>query len=385
MPKTIDEINKKIKKGEAVVLTAEEVKEMASSSGIKEVAKKVDVVTTATFGPMCSSGAFINFGHTRPGIRMAKIWLNDVPAYAGLAAVDAYIGATELSETDPNYGGAHIIEDLIKGKDIRLKAIGTGTDCYPRKTVETYINKDNINECFLFNPRNAYQNYNAATNSSKKTLYTYMGILLPNFGNVTYSTTGELSPLLNDPGLRTIGIGTRIFLGGTQGYVAWNGTQFNTTTARNRKGIPIGPSATLALIGNLKKMKPEYIKPAIFEHYGISLFVGIGVPIPVLDQEIARAVSIRDRKIETLLCDYGAEGHPPIARVSYEELKSGSIVINNRKIKTGPLSSIYVARRIAKVLKRWIVSGRFLLSEPVAPLPRRSRFKHLIIRKGGKR
>ena len=253
MPKTIDEINQKIKNGEAVVLTAEEVKEMAASSGIKEVVKKVDVITTATFGPMCSSGAFINFGHTKPGIRIAKAWLNDVPAYAGLAAVDVYIGATEISETNPCYGGAHVIEDFIKGNNIRLRAIGTGTDCYPCKRLETYINKKDINECFLFNPRNAYQNYNAATNSSKKTLYTYMGILLPNYGNATYSTTGELSPLLNDPGLRTIGIGTRIFLGGTQGYVAWNGTQYNTTNPRNRKGIPIGPSATLALIGDLKK------------------------------------------------------------------------------------------------------------------------------------
>ncbi|HOI48544.1 MAG TPA: homocysteine biosynthesis protein, partial [Prolixibacteraceae bacterium] len=88
--KTYEEINRKIKAGEAVVLTAEEVSEMARSCSPEEIAERVDVVTTATFGAMCSSGAIINFGHTTPPIRMEKIRLNGVPCYEGLAAVDSY-------------------------------------------------------------------------------------------------------------------------------------------------------------------------------------------------------------------------------------------------------------------------------------------------------
>ncbi|MDD5600893.1 MAG: homocysteine biosynthesis protein, partial [Actinomycetota bacterium] len=180
MGKTIEEINEKIKSGSVVVLNAEEIIEYVAEKGVKRTAKEVDVVTTATFGPMCSSGAFLNFGHPDPPIKMTKVWLNDVPAYAGLAAVDAYIGAAELSETEGmKYGGAHVIEDLISGKPVKLRAIGYGTDCYPRKEIETYITKDTINQAFLFNPRNCYQNYYAATNSSGKTIYTYMGKLLP--------------------------------------------------------------------------------------------------------------------------------------------------------------------------------------------------------------
>jgi len=114
--KTVAEINEKIKKGEAVVLTAEEVSKMAETASPEEIAKKVDVVTTATFGAMCSSGAFINFGHADPPIRMEEITLNNVPVYGGLAAVDTYVGATAESKTDPTYGGAHVIEDLLKGK-----------------------------------------------------------------------------------------------------------------------------------------------------------------------------------------------------------------------------------------------------------------------------
>ena len=150
MAKTIEEINQKIKNGSAVVLNAEEIIGYVKEKGIKKTAKEVDVVTTATFGPMCSSGAFINFGHSDPPIKMAKVWLNDVPAYAGIAAVDVYIGATELSETEGmDYGGAHVIEDIIAGKPIRLKAISHGTDCYPRKEIETFITRETVNQAYL--------------------------------------------------------------------------------------------------------------------------------------------------------------------------------------------------------------------------------------------
>ncbi len=111
-----EEINEKIKRGDAVVLTAEEFIELVEQSGLEKAAKEVDVVTTGTFGAMCSSGAFLNFGHSEPPIKMVKCWLNDVPVYKGLAAVDAYLGVTSMSESRPfEYGGGHVIEDLVSG------------------------------------------------------------------------------------------------------------------------------------------------------------------------------------------------------------------------------------------------------------------------------
>jgi uncharacterized protein (DUF39 family) len=369
--KTFAEINARIKKGEAVVLTAEEVIKMADEQGLEATAAKVDVVTTATFGPMCSSGAFLNFGHSDPPIKMAKVWLNGVPAYTGIAAVDAYIGATELAEGREDYGGAHVIEALAAGRSVRLKAVAQGTDCYPRKELEAYITKESINEAFLFNPRNAYQNYGAATNSTDRILYTYMGMLLPKFGNVTYSTSGQLSPLLNDPYLRTIGVGTRIFLGGAQGYVAWNGTQHNPARARGENGVPVGGAGTLSLIGDLKAMSPEYLKAAVFKNYGVSMFVGVGIPIPVLDADMARCVTVRDSEIKTMLSDYGVPGRsrPTLKVVDYAELRSGAVELGGRRVRTAPLSSLYKARQIAARLKEWIRRGEFFLQEPAAPLP----------------
>lgn len=366
--KSYAEINEKIKNGTAVVLTAEEVSELSKTLSSKEIAEKVDIVTTATFGAMCSSGAFINFGHANPPIRMEKIELNGVRVSGGLAAVDTYIGATDCNPSSPAYGGAHIIEDLIAGKNIVLEAWGKGTDCYPRKHIKTIINKETVNEAILYNPRNCYQNYNVATNSTDQIKYTYMGTLLPKMRNASYSTSGELSPLLNDPECRTIGLGTHIFLCGTDGYVTWNGTQFNSTKPENEYGIPTSNARTIAVTGDLKNMSTEFLRGAYYEKYGISMFVGIGIPIPVLDEDIAKRVSIRNEQIETTIIDYG-NGNKVLGKTNYAALQSGEIEINGQKVRTAPVASLAKAREIADILKSWIQKGDFLLTEPVRPMP----------------
>lgn len=387
MLRTFDEINARIKAGTAVVVTAEEVIALVKAEGIQAVAAKVDVVTTATFGPMCSSGAVLNFGHSDPPIRMEQIELNDVDAYGGLAAVDTYIGVTAESRTEGiEYGGAHVICDLIAGKSVRLKARGKGTDCYPRKEIDTTITLNDINEAYLFNPRNCYQNYAAGTNASGRIMHTYMGVLQPNLGNINYSTAGELSPLLKDPGLRTIGLGTRIFIGGAVGYVGWNGTQFNTSTERDENGVPKTPGATLALLGNLKEMDPEYIAPAVFTGYGVSLNIGVGIPIPVLDEAILEDLARGNDELFTNIVDYSIQSRkrPVLGRVSYAALRSGTVELNGKTIKTAPLTSLYKSRKIAETLKTWIAEGKFFLQEPIQTFPQGNALKPLEIRGGNR-
>ncbi len=375
--KTYEEINRRLKSGDAVVLTAEEVAEMAKEMSPEEIVEKVDVVTTATFGAMCSSGAIINFGHSDPPIRMEKIRLNGVPCYEGLAAVDSYIGATACDPKNPEYGGAHVIQDLLEGKDVVLEAWGKGTDCYPRKHIKTTININTINEFTLFNPRNAYQNYNVAVNTTSLIKHTYMGTLLPNLRNATYSTSGELSPLLNDPEFRTIGLGTRIFLGGTQGFVVWPGTQFHTTKPKNDFGVPVTNAATIAVMGNLKEMSSEYLQAAYYTKYGVSMFIGIGIPIPILDVDIAKRVSINNSQIETSVLDYGTVGTSKLGQVNYEELQSGSIKVKGKKIRTAPVASLSKARKIADELKKWLLNGEFEVNKPVQMFPSNTSLNNL--------
>ncbi len=375
--KTYQEINRKIKEGKAVVVTAEEIIDIVEKKGEVEAARTVDVVTTGTFGLMCSSGAFLNFGHTSPKIKTSKIWLNNVPAYGGIAAVDCYIGATSVVEDDPlnsihpgefNYGGGHVIEDLVAGNVIKLRVEGYGTDCYPARKFEKNLTIHDLRDAMLFNPRNAYQNYNCAVNMSDRTIYTYLGVLRPMMANANYSTSGQLSPLINDPYFMTIGAGTRIFLGGAQGYIAWQGTQHSWDVLRGANGVPKEGAGTIATIGNLKDMSPQWLVGASVLGYGVSLYVGIGVPIPLLNEEIVRYTAVKDEDIYAQVYDYGMD-YPngpaqSIGEVSYKELRSGSITLNGKKIDTAPMASYYKAREIAYILKEWIARGDFLLSEP---------------------
>lgn len=380
--KTFEEINERIKRGEAVVVTAEEMVEIVEEKGPEGAAKEVDVVTTGTFAPMCSSGAFLNFGHTRPRIKGHRVLINNVPAYAGLAAVDIYIGATEPSIDDPlnkvypgsfDYGGGHVIEDLVAGRTVHLLIEGYGTHCYPNRRVEMDLKLSDFRDAFLFNPRNCYQNYNCAVNLSDGIIYTYMGVLKPHAGNINYCSAGQLSPLLNDPFYRTIGIGTRIFLGGGEGYVVWHGTQHNPHVPRTSEGVPKAPAGTLAVIGDLKGMSSEWLKGASIQGYGPSLFVGIGIPIPVLDEEMARFTGVKDEDIYAQIVDFSRD-YPQmevkvLGEVSYKELKSGKVLFQGKEVPTVPLSSYVKARQIAEILKEWIKEGRFLLGKPQGRLP----------------
>lgn len=378
MAKTYEEINEKIRSKRAVVMTAEEVVEIVEKKGVEKAAEEVDVVTTGTFGAMCSSGAFLNLGHADPPIRMTKIRLNGVEAYGGLAAVDTYIGATAM--VDPpatGYGGGHVIEDLIAGKRVHLQASGPGTDCYVRKSIDTWIGLDDINEAYIYSPRNAYQNYGIATNGSDRTIYTYMGKLLPRMKNASYSSAGALSPMLNDPHLDTIGIGTKIFLAGGEGYVTWQGTQFKTTV-EEVNGVPVGGCRTLALAGDMKQMDDRFVRGLDITGYGMSIALGIGVPIPILNADIMRNCAITDDKIFAEMVDYSLpSGRTCLQRYSYEELRSGSIEYNGKKIRTSALSSIYGARMVADELKSWIENGEFLLDKPSRMLPKEASVKSL--------
>jgi uncharacterized protein (DUF39 family) len=380
--KTYKEINEKIKNGDVVVVTAEEMIDIVNDNGPESAAHEVDVVTTGTFAPMCSSGAFINFGHSSPPIRASQVSLNNVSAYGGIAAVDCYLGATEPCMDDPlnkaypgefNYGGGHVIQDLVAGKKITIKASGYGTDCYPNRSIEKKVKLSDIPMATLCNPRNAYQNYNCAINTGNRTIYTYMGVLKPKMNNANYCSAGQLSPLFNDPLFKTIGIGTRIFLGGGIGYVTFYGTQHNPDVERASNDTPMKPSGTLFVMGNLKQMSDQWLVGISMLGYGCSLAVGLGIPIPILNEEMARYTSVSDDNLFTHIIDYchdnALKRKNNYGRISYAELKSGEISIEGKKVQTVPLSSMVKAREIADTLKQWIQKGSFLLGAPQETLP----------------
>ena len=388
--RTIADINDKIKRNKVVAWTAEELKAKVADIGISQAFKQVDVICTGTFEPMESSGAIINLGHTDPPIKIRQCWFDGVPAYAGFGAVDIYLGATAMTETsinetnelrslnkvNPNRGGGHVIENLIAGKSVAVKAIGQGTDCYPRSNFETSITKDQLNQFYLFNPRNLYQNFIVGVNGGDRPLYTYLGTLQPQLRNAVYSNAGAISPLLNDPDLEVIGIGTKIWLGGSIGYIAWEGTQHFPRQKRLENRTPIGPAATVALIGDAKQMNSKWVRGCYFQNYGPSLMLGVGVPIPVLNEQVVRNCSVLDHEIVAPIIDFAIPRRvrPTFGLVTYAQLKSGQLKIDGKKVRVAPLASIAFSRLVAEELKNEISQGQFTLSKPVSLLPKTTTF-----------
>ncbi|MDD1720244.1 MAG: homocysteine biosynthesis protein [Methanoregulaceae archaeon] len=361
MEKSIALINERIRDGNAHVVTADQMPAIVAELGEEGALAEVDVVTTGTFGAMCSSGAFLNFGHAEPPIRMERVWLNDVEAYGGIAAVDAYIGATQQSDTQgEEYGGAHVIEEFVSGRSIELRAMSKGTDCYPRRTIATELLLEDLNQAVMCNPRNAYQRYNAATNSSDRLLHTYMGTLLPSFGNITYSGAGTLNPISNDPKFRVIGGGVPIFLGGGKGMVIGEGTQHS----------PGGGFGTLMVTGDMKGMDPGFVRAATMHGYGVTLYVGVGIPLPVVDIGVVRSTAVRDEDIEVDIMDYGIpqRSRPSLRKTTYAELRSGTIELSGEDVRTSSLSSYRRAKAVAVALKEWVVRGEMLMAAPTRPI-----------------
>jgi L-aspartate semialdehyde sulfurtransferase len=386
--RTIAEINDKIQRGQVVVRTADEIKALVAEVGVTQVAKGVDIVTTGTFEPMEASGAMLNLGQTDPPIKIRQCWLDGVPAYAGFGAVDLYLGASQIAEypgselldteereasdaRSRQRGGGHVIEDLIAGKSIALRAVGQVTDCYPRASFETTITRDRINQFYLFNPRNLYQNFIVGVNGGDRPLYTYLGVLQSRLGNAVYSNPGAISPLLNDPDLHLIGIGSRIFLGGGVGYVSWEGTQHFPLQKRLPNRAPIGPAATLALIGDAKQMDPRWVRGCYFRGYGPSLMLGVGIPLPVLTEDVIARCAIQDKDLVAPVVDFSIPRRvrPTFGLVSYAQLKSGRLTIDGQSVRVAPLASIHLSLEVARELKRWLEAGTFTLTEPVAPIP----------------
>jgi uncharacterized protein (DUF39 family) len=380
--KTIKEINERIRKGKAVVLNAEEMTRAVREMGKEKAAREVDVVTTGTFSPMCSSGMLFNIGQEPPTIKTSRLWLNDVPCHAGLAAVDSYLGCTEPFEDDPlnkvypgqfKYGGGHVIEDLVRGKGVRLKAQAYGTDCYPRRELLKEVTLRELPFAQLVNPRNCYQNYNAAVNLTSRIIYTYMGPLKPNCRNVNFATAGLLSPLFNDPYLRTIGLGTKIFLGGGTGWVLGAGTQHNPKPKRTERGLPMSPAGTLMVRGDMNTMDGRYLRGVSIVGYGCSLAVGVGIPIPVLDEDMAWFTGVSDEDILMPVKDYGHDYPQGLPRVlthlTMAELKSGEVEIMGKPVQAVPVTSHARSLEVANALKQQIERGEFLLTEAQEKIP----------------
>ncbi|MBD3261569.1 MAG: CBS domain-containing protein, partial [Candidatus Altiarchaeales archaeon] len=134
---------------------------------------------------------------------------------------------------------------------------------------------------------------------------------------------------------------------------------------------------TLTVTGDLKQMKPKYLKAASLTGYGTTLYVGIGCALPVLDEKSIKDACVGNSQLTVGLIDYSvpSRNRPKLAEVSYQQLFSGQIQVAGKNIKTAPLSSIPKSLEISDELTEWIEDKSFYLTDPVETLPVKGKVK----------
>jgi putative methanogenesis marker 16 metalloprotein len=101
----------------------------------------------------------------------------------------------------------------------------------------------------------------------------------------TFSGCGEISPIRKDPNFHTFGIGTKILLNGSPGYIIGKGT-LSSSRRSNFSGF-----------ADMHNMDPEYMG-GFKTSYSPDVISTWAVPIPITNEEVLKTASITDDQIE---------------------------------------------------------------------------------------
>jgi putative methanogenesis marker 16 metalloprotein len=307
--RTIDQINRLLKQGKATVMTAAELSR-ALRAGTTVGFKDVHVVTAATCGLMSGTYAVLSFPVCPPSrfTRAAKVHLNGVEAYPGpcpnerIGLIDAVVFATRSSRSLPGYGGGHLLQDLCAGKQVIVEV---QTD--EGHHLQTAVRLSQMPHAVLHGSRHAFRNYVGFVNPSPRPVPTiFCSIPLPpRLTGATACGCGELNPIEKDPGLRTIGVGTRVLVNGAVGYVSGAGTRASAQRPN------------LSIAADLHAMKPTYMG-GFKTSMGIEPIQTWAVPIPILDNAALAAASVLDEHIGLPITDVA--GRQVLAMATYADL-----------------------------------------------------------------
>jgi len=312
--RTIAAINENVERGEAVVMTADELCNRVRSG--EEVSfEDVDVVTSATCSVKSGTYAVLSFkvAERDEFERAERVFLNGVPAFPGpcpnerLGIIDAIVYGT--SSRDEKYGGGHLFRDLVSHKEIEVLV-----ETVEGKTIETTTNLDEIPFARLSSTRNAFRNYNAFVNPEPNEVASIFSVskFEGAFKGLTFSGCGELNPLEKDPFLDTVGMGTRILMNGAEGFVIGTGT-LSSAEKPNLMGI-----------ADMHAMQPEYVG-GFRTSAGPEVWNSWAVPIPIVNERVLETAKRLDEEIKLSVLD--VHTRLPVGEITYADVWRDSSVM----------------------------------------------------------
>ncbi len=315
--RTYSEINQKISKGTAVILTVQELIEKLED-GEKVRFEDVDVITTATKALMSGIAGIFSFRLTPPKKirKFTKVSLNGITAFPGpcpnefLGIVDLILYGTNHSTTIKNYSGGMLFRDLVEGKTIKVCAEGENGE-----RLEREITLDDMQFARMMGTRQAIKNYFAMLNPSQDPVDTIFSVL-PLAGHkkqLTFSGCGALNPFQNDPDADVLGVGTKILVNGGEGIIFGPGT-------RNDKLKP-----NMQTIADFKGMKPEYMG-AFKTSYGLENICSIAVPIPILNENVLNQIIKSDNEVPLVILN--VVGRNKIGQISYGDVWDNNFYVS---------------------------------------------------------
>jgi L-aspartate semialdehyde sulfurtransferase len=320
--RSITEINQKIEKGEATVLSAEEVSQLVRE-GEEPKAEDIDVITTGTCGIMSGTAAILHIPVAEPGSfkKAKRILLNGVPGFPGpcpnewLGSVDLMVYGTSHSIYDADYGGGFLLKDLVRGNEIQVEVEST----YGEK-IESTTTIDEMGTAKMLGIRMAFKNYTAFVNPTEEpisSIFHAIDMKGP-YKSLSFSGCGELNPLQNDPLMKTVCLGSRVLLNGALGIVIGRGT-------RSSKEKP-----NMMITADMKGMDPHYLG-GFKTSAGPEIFDSVALAIPVLNDDILKQTYIKNEDIKLPVADirgrhsvlgytnYGTTWNGVDERPSYDE------------------------------------------------------------------
>ncbi len=356
------------------VRTAAAYRALVAQVGLQEAYAQTDVVAAADAVLTDQGALLLSLGPADPPIRLRELQLGGVAALVGGAAADLVLPLGGALGDPSRRSGAQVLTDLIAGRQLGLSGLGEPTPLQPRLELSGSVGLAQLGGGRLLLQRAIVENGLVAVSSGEGLLRSPLGPLLGPLVSALYSCGGAGSIGLTMPGLRQLGPGSPVLVGGAIGMVVGPGSGHHPAVQRQPSGHACGPGLCAAVMVELELLPAAGVHSCFLEGHGAALLVPIAAPVPLLDAETAAQAAAGPDVLEAPVLDLAIPRRikPRLAHVSYAALQSGSFTLQGRQLRCAPAHSPRLAAAAADQLVELLCSGAMPLQEPLRPLSSRA-------------